>query len=200
MKFFDKIKEKLFPANTNPKQPVVHEELKRRQAEQERYRNWRQSPKVQEITSYLCEQYQLHLQGGGDQSMMRILSTNPSTKGFLLRYPAQLRPEEFQHIFDFLRDLFLQQGYKLYASDRKVYNRKTHAETIERHYLKPRIRHAHMKPPVDQLFGNIIIELFKNNDQPTHLRFLCHSYHDAKYAPAKGLDEMMGVICIPNEE
>ncbi|MEX0966915.1 MAG: hypothetical protein WD077_06730 [Bacteroidia bacterium] len=193
MKFFDLIKNRFFPDPANPAQPVIHEVLKRRQLELQQYEEWKAGGERASLTEFLCTQYHRSKSEQEDQAMVRVLTT-VSSKGFLLRFPASVQAAGFQHFFDLLKDKFLEDGYRLYASDRKIYNRKEFAETIERHYLKPSIERT-MPFPLDQRFGNISVELVKINDRPTHIKLLCNSYSDAKYLDAQGMDEMMAVIC-----
>jgi hypothetical protein len=192
MNFFDYIRNKLFSGGQPENYPVIHEELKRKEKEVEKYEKWKISPSCNELLSFVHSQFELSKLELEDQSMIRVLNTK-SSYGFMLRFPNHLSVSEFEHFFDLLKEKFIEYGYKSYSSDRKIYNRPDHVEKVERHFIKPRLKN--LKPPLNQLFGNITIELISINDTPTHIKFLCNNFHDASYTNPLSMDELMQVIC-----
>jgi hypothetical protein len=182
-------------ADEGSKNPLVHEIIIRSEQEQEQYKKWVNSPEKDSFLNFIKQQYELSKDGKEDQSMIRILDSSPSC-GFMLRYPENFSVENFHHLFDYLKDRVLEMGYKPYMSDRKMYTSNDRAEMVERHHLKPpRDMKMYGKEKLDQMYGNISIELNKIDDVPTHIRFLCNNYSDSAFIPARDFDELMNKLC-----
>lgn len=195
MNFFNYITEKLFPQKRDENLPFVQEELKRNSAEIKHYELWKESLEKEHLLNYIRNQYQLSLTGDEDKSMIRVL-LGRSSYGFILRFPANIDAKGFQNLFDFFKETVSDLDYYTYLSDVKHFNRRKlkndYIETIERHYLKPALKNLNQAGfPLNQLYGNILIELTKINDRPTHLKFQTNHYNDSKYKRALPFDDLM---------
>lgn len=201
MSWFDFIKNKISKASRDADQhhlPFLHEPLERKQEEKEAFKNWQESHQRQQMLDFIDHQYQLALKEQGDGAMFRMMKGNTSN-GFMLRYPTGISSGDFTHLFDFLKERIRSMGYVVYTSDRRIYDRPEYVETIDRHYLKPsikaKLRMEENKEKFGQLYGNVHIELYKVDDRPTHIRFLCHNYQDHKFYDALDFRELIERLC-----
>lgn len=198
MSFFQDLTEKLFPKKKpveNDREPFLREELKRNSQDQVAYGFWLESDEKQQVVSFIAEQYEKSKDGEENVSLFRVLQSG-STSGFMLRYLEESEALHFQHLFDFLKDQVKQQQYIIYTSDVRIYDKAEGVERIERHYLKPSWRVLNRKEVNDtgmmnQLYGNITIELHKKDDQPQFLKLLCQHYADSKFSTPKPFNELM---------
>lgn len=201
MSFFQDLTEKLFPkkkVEENDREPFLREELKRSSQDKVDYGFWLESEEKQQVVSFIAEQYAKSNDAQENISLFRVLKSG-SSSGFILRYLEASLPSHFQHLFDFLKDQARQQQYIIYTSDVRTYDKPGGVERIERHYLKPSWRVLNRKEVNDtgkmnQLYGNITIELHKLNDQPQFLKLLCQYYSDSKFSTPKPFDELMELM------
>lgn len=177
-------------------QPLLHEMIERSETEQAAFLRWVGSPRYRNALEAVYEAF--HLGRNGENLLGDVFYhiDNPSTKGFMLHYREEwFTPGEFTHYFDHLKERVHSLGYKLYTSDVRGYARKEHAETIERHYLKPAWRLTDGQKQ-EQRFGNITITLHRNNDHPTFIKLLCHPYADRQFTEAEDFEEVLGTVLV----
>jgi hypothetical protein len=55
-----------------------------------------------------------------------------------------------------------------------------------------------MEPPIDQLYGNISIELHKFNDQPNYIKLMASIYADRLYKIHEDFDELVELLLVPD--
>lgn len=198
MGFFQKLMQRLFPANTaSGKLPFFSGGIDKNRSRGKDYEEFIDSDKKERILDFIRHQFRLFETDEEDLNMIRILKTN-SSNGFILRYPEQFDVRSFRFLFDYFKDKVTELEYYLYTSDERAYERKNHIETIERHYLKPslrRFREAKPGEPIDQIFGNILIELYFIDDNPAYIKLLANNYNDHKYQKARNFDELISHLC-----
>jgi hypothetical protein len=180
--------------------PLVHEPLTRNEREKDAYEQWKTGRQKQQMLDFISNQFYLSQREKGDGGMFRVLQTT-SSNGFMLRYPTGIEATEFQHLFDYLRDQIRSLGYVVYTSDRRVFDHPKYVETIQRHYLKPSLRHKinGQDEKLTQLYGNIHLELHMVDERPTHIKCLCHNYVDHKFEQADDFSELVERICKPQD-
>lgn len=200
--FFENIR-KLFLNSGNGKdlQPDMHEPLERAASELEAYRTWKNSIRQTRLLKGLYDR--VHQRAADEASVQFDLHfvESSSTNGFLLMYtPHVMSPKDLQHLFDFLKERVLAHGYSTYMSDvrRKVKNDEV--ETIERHYLKPRLKANKGAEPQEQLFGNITIEHTLLDDEPQHIKFIANIYTDHKFTEAGHYNDLLKLLVEPPSE
>lgn len=201
MSFFQELSDKLFPKKTEPKaqkEPVIREELKRSKQGLEQYESWLQSEQKEQIVSFIDNQFNESRDENENVSLFRVIHSG-STNGFMLRFLAETDPLHFQHLFDFLKDQVKTLQYLPYTSDVRTFDRENFVERIERHYLKPSWRTLNTKEVNDsgkmnQLYGNITVELVYQNDIPQFIKFVCHHYSDSKFSEPKPFTELVRLI------
>jgi len=189
MSFFDKIIKKIFPEESKDSDPILKENLKRDVQFSEGYTQWLLKNDKFEISGYIKKQFELAKENKENKLMFRALNQSHS-RGFILRLPAGLVPQSMHFYFDYLKQVAHESGYHNYLSDVKYFEKKagkqSNIEKVERHYLKPSIKNRKFIPgePIDQIYGNILIENLIVNDHPLHIKLVAHSYNDKKYADA----------------
>ncbi len=202
MSFFDKIITGVFGSHkVNSSLPLVEEELKRHESYKNAYFRWVNEGRYRWLTQKTHQSYMLKKKNETDDLQVHILKSS-GANGFAVTYSLLMEERELQYLFDYLRDKVLNLDYKLYASDRRIFDRKEYVETIEKHYLKPPIvkiapqgdQHPHNQETINQRFGNIIIEYIAIDDKPSFLRFMTHYYSDFLYSPVEPFDELIDYL------
>ncbi|MEM9823977.1 MAG: hypothetical protein AAF985_23025 [Bacteroidota bacterium] len=197
--FWDKIK-KLFSESeqSSPSQPAIRQMIERSEEEKADYIQWKKTLARRRLLDWLNDQY-LQFMGPSDHfdEAIDFLHT-PSSKGFVIHfYQTRYTPREITHFFDFLKEKVLTLDYSSYVSDSRTYNRPKWVETVQRHYLKPKIlRQAAAQQKIDQRFGNITIELLLRNDQIHQLKFRATTYQDHKFKEAGAFSDLMQSLMV----
>lgn len=179
---------------SSPSNPALHEVIKRSDEHRQKLQAWKHSLAQRRLTDWLWQQYAIWQTLPDDLDPAVDFLDTPSSKGFAIHFfQAEFPKEEAVLLFDYLKDKVLELPYRLTLADRRVYAVKSHMETVERYYLKPRQQRTE-EQRIDQGFGNVTIELVFRDDIPHQLRFQATSYNDRLYAPAaefKSLFQML---------
>lgn len=113
---------------------------------------------------------------------------NSKSRGFILFYEDEQPESDYLYLLDYLKERVLEQGYRNYMSDIKSYTKNDAVETIQRHYLKPE---PSFEPPIDQVFGNVTIELVFTNDKTKLLRLSATPYPDRLYSKPRAFSKLI---------
>ena len=192
MNFFEKIIRQLF-SSPSQKAPMVSEPLKRKDAERSKYFEWQNSGAYKVLWDRLYQAYQARLNqemGLWDIHLLQMKAAN----GFALTYPNDLSQQEFQHLFDLLKDRVLNLPYQLVNANRQIFDKDDYVETKEKYYLKPIIDFQDTSELYNQRYGNIIIEQILIDDRPSYLKLVANIYSDRLYTKALGFDVFMREI------
>ncbi len=169
--------------------PTIHEMIERSEAEQAGYARWQRTEGSMRLYRWLSEQFAVYQEGGRLDETIGFLHTN-SSKGFVIYvHKTHYSREEITYFFDYLKEQVQRLNYRSDISDRRVFPRRDWVETQERHYLKPRINLE--QQPIDQGFGNIMIEFELRNDVPHNLRLRATVYQDSMYQEAGSFRALM---------
>jgi len=202
MSFFDKLISEIFGTHkVNSILPLVEEEIKRHESYRQGYFKWVNEGKYRWLTQKIYQNYTLKKKNEAADLQVHLLKSSGAS-GFAVTYSLLMDEKELQYLFDYLRDRVLNLNYKLYTSDRRIFDRKEYVETIEKHYLKPPIakiaaqgdEHPANKETIDQRYGNILIEYISINEKPSFLRFMTHYYSDFLYSPAQPFDDLVDYL------
>jgi len=90
-------------------------------------------------------------------------------------------------LWNYWKDEIVDAGYILKNSESEYRDKKN---TI-RYYLKPKLVH---KVEGDQLYGNITLELIKNEGKPIYIMLKCTYYNDANFKPARDFSELFNLL------
>lgn len=91
-------------------------------------------------------------------------------------------------VAEFMKDKVLSWGYKLYSSS-KVIPDSTQSNELFRHYLKPPIKNM-LTPPIDQIFGNVMVELSNTGTKKETLKIQIQYYNDRSYQEARNIEDL----------
>jgi hypothetical protein len=195
MDFFDKIIGQVFAnKRKHPHLPLIEEPLERNEAYRQRYFRWLNHGEQQGLALEVWLAWQQKKQQETSALAVHLLQQN-GANGLAVTYHPGIGPDAFQHFFDWLRDRVLQLGYRHYTSDRRIFDRDTYTETIEKHYLKPpNWPSAAGQAPaqlLDQQYGNVLIEYILIDQQPSFIRFMANYYDDHLYTKALAFDDLV---------
>ncbi|TAH18025.1 MAG: hypothetical protein EAZ08_12555 [Cytophagales bacterium] len=202
MSLFDKLISGIFGTHkVNSTIPLVEEEIKRHEAYRSSYFKWVNEGKYRWLTQKIYQNYLLKKKNEAADLQVHLLKSS-GAGGFAVTYSLLMDEKELQYLFDYLKDKVLNLNYKLYTSDRRIFDRKEYVETIEKHYLKPiteRIaptgsEHPENKEMINQRYGNILIEYISVDEKPSFLRFMVHYYSDFLYTPVQSFDDLVDYL------
>ncbi len=191
MSYFEEVFRKIFP-NSSPRHEVIYEELQRSESDQDEYNSWLWSKQSGDLLGELENAYRLKQSDIESQLKVHLLNSNYSN-GLAVSYNSRISHKEFRNLFDLLKDQTLKTGYKLTQGDRRILARETYEETIEKWYLKPE-RSKTAEGLLNQLYGNVIIELIEIDRAPSFIRLMVNIYQDRLYTKALSFDEFIDEI------
>ncbi|MEM9324652.1 MAG: hypothetical protein AAGA85_03315 [Bacteroidota bacterium] len=193
MSFFDQVYEKLFPkGNTQP--VTVQKVLHRNERYMEEYSEW-QTKRRALIIKTINNSLQLSRKEIEQNPPVHLLSSKGSN-GFALGYSEIYTSSELQFLLDWFAEKVLANfRYKRANADITIVEKGKQVETIEKYYLKPK---NDFDPPIDQQFGNILIENSLMDNQPNYLKFMANTYSDRNYTEARNLDELIDFLLKPD--
>jgi hypothetical protein len=203
MSFFDKIISQVFGNHkVNSTLPLIEEELKRNEAYKSSYFKWVNEGKYRWLMQKIYEGYALKKRNEASDLQIHLLHSS-GANGFAITYSLLMDEKEMQYLFDLLKDKTLNLGYKLYTSNRRIFDRTQYVETIEKHYLKPPIHKIEPQDSnnpdnnrqlFDQRYGNILIEYIAIDEKPSFLRLMTHYYYDFLYTPVLPFDKLISEL------
>lgn len=173
------------------KPPMIKTEvtglLQRDDKFQSAYNAWKRASKVSPILQAITAQYENGLQE--DSILSAEFYNTPGAQGFYVYNLNGGNSIDYQMLMDYFRDIVLTLNYRLYSSTFEQKVRLDKVKRLERHYLKPAVWSAEM--PMEQLYGNILIEVDFVNDQADHLKLLATHYTGFDYKPVRDFDELV---------
>ncbi|MFT6865444.1 MAG: hypothetical protein ACJA08_000262 [Cyclobacteriaceae bacterium] len=175
MSFFDQVYQKIFVRKA--KGLILHEVLKRSQRYTTDYERWKNSDLPALLLNDVADSLRMKLEG-----LIRIPEvyqfSGDYSNGIAITYNSQIDEQHFHFLFDLFAERVKELGYRTSISDLIVTDKKGYVESKEKHYLKTKISNI---TPIDQKFGNVIIELILIDDKPSFIRFMAHAYNDRLY-------------------
>ena len=84
----------------------------------------------------------------------------------------------------------LELGYKISVADRKISEKNTCEETVEKWYLKPLTEDLETGI-ANQRYGNITVEKIEIDRKPNYIKFLASIYQDRLYTKALTFEELL---------
>jgi hypothetical protein len=202
MSFFDKVVAQIFGSHkVNSSVPLIEEEIKRTESYRNAYFRWVNEGHYRWLTQKIQESYGLKKKNEPSDLQVHILSSS-GARGFAVTYSPLMNEKDLQFLFDYLKDKMLNLGYRLYTSDRRIFDQSSYVESIEKHYLKPPApktfpvenNHPSNKAMFNQVYGNVLIEYISIDEKPNFLRFMTHYYSDFLYTPVLSFDDLLYLL------
>lgn len=189
MSFFDDVFKKLFPEKKVHTKELIHETLERSTSEINSFDLWVKSEESKLMLNEVYNSYQLKRKGITAQLDVHLLET-PYSNGFAISFNNEKTKEEFRNLFDLFKEKMLNLDYKLSQKDRRIIDRDTYEEVIEKWYLKPQ-GEPFGKNKFNQLYGNVLIEYVMIDRKPSYIRFMANIYQDRMYSKPLAFDELI---------
>lgn len=191
MSFFDKISHKLFPKDKSVQHADVHEVLKRPERDQVAYEAWRSQPECEALLKEVAQAYYYKKTDIGSRLDVHLLNT-VYANGFAVSYAPHLTAKEFQHLFEYLKDQVATMDYRVVNADRRIKDKLTYVETIEKYYLKPPLHRGEIaQGSINQLYGNVAVEHVLIDDRPSYIKVQASVYSDRLYQDALHFDDFV---------
>ncbi|MCB2221668.1 MAG: hypothetical protein KQI35_14830 [Bacteroidetes bacterium] len=157
MSFSDQVFERIFPDKKGIEQgrlPVLAEEIKRDTVYKQAFEKWIGSHRKEEMLTTIEEAYQHALHQGSD---LITRMAGQGFRGFIIHgEESNLTQQEASFLLDYWQNRILLLNYRLYSSYHEHFIRESQVLVEERYYFKPVIKDN--EPPLDQEYGNILIE------------------------------------------
>lgn len=181
--------------NSSPAVPAIHELIQRSEEEQKAYEEWRDSYVAKQLRKWVRDEYQYYQQAGKSRADGHVDFLNiPSSQGFIVHFrQTNYSRQEATFFLDFLKERVKTLNYRTQISDTRTYSRNSWIETVERHYLKPRLDIVEGQK-MDQQFGNITIELEIRDEVVHHLRLRATHYQDYNFLPVQDFKDLMTIL------
>lgn len=179
MDWFDSLKQRLFGEVVQRTGRLHHGPLVRSAEFEARHAQWMAFGEARER---LRELHQLleREQREGDTTELHLFHDGKAT-GMQLKRPAHWPADSLHHLLDAFRQQVLALGYRVQMSDLRI---SVEGEHRERHYLKPKLENNDPNVPLDQRYGNILLEAWGTDQGATNLKVLATVYSDRLYSPA----------------
>lgn len=175
-------------AQKTPQLAPVHEMLVRSQRFNSAYALWDKRLAIEALR----QAYQKEITGEKSSAFTRI--DGPTAAGLQWRKPAHLADDAFDFLAEYTKDLLLSLGYVQHQADRRIFNREKLVEEVHRYYLKARIGVDELSGTMNQRWGNILIEVKREDGQVAHLKIQLNRYNDRSYTEAQSFDSLMALL------
>ena len=117
-----------------------------------------------------------------------------ASSGFIVNLEKEnVKLRDAQRFMDFLQEKVLSFNYKRQNSNYRLYTKNNKTEKIERLYMKPRLNVLEDRK-VDQLYGNVMIELTIREEKPLRLKFQVNRYSDRNYSDGLTFEQLMEAL------
>lgn len=187
MAFYDHLINQLFPKD---KEVSVHEVLKRSPQFFRTYDRWKSSGKCDIQRNAILESYHnklSHLHTSVDIEVYH----SPYANGLIIYPHKDKEPVSFEFLMELIREMLEHEGYRLVHADRKIMEKGKQVSSLEKYYLKPPLS---PQTPIDQKFGNVILELSFLNHSPVKFKLLANVYSDRLYNEPRTFQDLITVL------
>ena len=173
--------------------PIIHTILERSDKQKSDFYRWSDLGYEQHFFSWLQNCYRTFVNKEQSPKEISFLNTT-SKKGFVLYLNRGKRFDRPEYIMDAIWNRIKKLGYVNYVSDKKSYNTGPYIESSQRHYLKPPLDFSPGNK-LNQLYGNVCIELILRNDRPQYLKFSATTYQDHMFQDAYEFSTLIQELC-----
>ncbi|MBR9999743.1 MAG: hypothetical protein KFF73_12280 [Cyclobacteriaceae bacterium] len=187
MAFYENLINRLFPKD---KEVIIHEVLKRSVPFSRSYDLWKSSSQAAEELQAVSESYDNRLSDIKPSIDIEVYFS-PYANGIVI-YPERGEfPLSIEFIMEYIREKLELTDYRLVHADRKMTERGKMVTALEKYYLKPPLS---ADIPIDQKFGNVILELSYENDLPLKFKMMANIYSDRLYHEAHAFDDLIVLL------
>ncbi len=189
MGFFEDVYNKLFSkSQSNTK--ILHEVLERSDNFKSDYLKWMLESGLDDKLNSIRTSYELKKKGIEQNPVIHVLSSKYAN-GFAISFSDYFLKSDFAFLLEYFGKKTKELGYKLSNNDLMISDKGNYTQTIEKLYLKPIIS---AEPPIDQKYGNILIENVMIDDKPSYLKLHASIYSDSLYKNALSFEDYLAHI------
>lgn len=187
MAFYENLLNRLFPKD---KEVTIHETLKRSVQFSRAYDQWKSSAGSKDDLEAVASSYRHKL--SSQSSLLDIeVFHSPYANGIVI-YPSNGEYRlSIAFLMEHIREKLELSDYRLVHADRKMTERGRVVTAIEKYYLKPPLS---AEIPIEQKFGNVILELNYENDRPVKFRMMANIYSDRLYHEPYAFEDMIALL------
>lgn len=188
--FVDRMLKKLFgekEESTEVEMSPVKEKLSRGEKFLYEFQEWKDSNRSAAVLSRLSSLHE-DVRNGHETDLLHIHKT-PQANGFFFDHRTGIEAEEFSFVLDHFKERALEEGYALYTSEKRYQEKSDSVQEMERHYLKPSLDSS-LQTPIDQRYGNILLEYVAYNNKPAYLKVMVSCYSDRNYTEALNFQDL----------
>ncbi len=181
---------RIFPKAGRPesKIPFLSGRLVRENSYREAYAKWMDSPELNHDMTVLQNAFE----NADNQTLGFNIYRSAQSNGFYFNRNLAIDLIYFPFLFDYFSERVLALGYTIYTSDFKIEEKPAGMQKLEKHYLKPPVDLSDL--PIDQAYGNILIELYYLDDVPLYLKLMANVYSDRNYREPKKFLQLMDIL------
>jgi hypothetical protein len=187
MAFYDHLINRLFPKD---KEVTIHEVLKRSPQFSRSYDQWKSSENFVDELAAILKSYHYKLSGLKPTVDIEIYHS-PYANGLIIYPEKDKKPLSFGFLMEFIREKLEMNSYRLVHADRKMMETGKIVTALEKYYLKPPQSSA---IPIDQKFGNVILELSYTNNTPSKFKMMANIYSDRLYNEPREFEDLMTLL------
>ncbi len=187
MDWFDNLKQRLFGEVVQRTGQLHHAPLVRDPGFETRHAQWMAFGEARGQLGELRDMLDQELKRG-DTARLHLFRDAKAT-GMQLQRPPHWPVDSLHHLLDAFRQQVLDMGYRVQMSDLRI---SVQGEHRERHYLKPDMHGS--GTPLDQRYGNILLEAWGAERSASHLKVLATVYSDRLYSPALSGTELLSSL------
>ncbi len=188
MSFFDKVYDRLFgDANESPS-VEEHHLLKRGDRYMHDFHLWSSGDRMETIRAQIRTSIVLKERDLPQEPYVYLLNAGTSN-GIAIDFSSFFHASEFSFLLDYLaEDILRNFNYKKSNADVRIAEKEDQIITTERRYLKPK---TNFETPIDQQFGNILMETQIVGNTPRQFKLQVNSYRDRNYHPPKPFEDLL---------
>lgn len=181
-------KNRWFSRLFKPDDPVrVHEPYKLSETELAEYRAWSSGIRPVEVCRDLRIETDAIRLGISPPDSLHIVRSQ-SSNALILYNDGSLTTGEFHFLLHWLSEQVRSLGYRTANADRLMEEKQENIETRLRIYLKPRPSDS---LPLDQKYGNILLELHLLNRDVQYLKMQVSWYSDRSWTASLPFDSLL---------
>jgi hypothetical protein len=187
MAFYENLINRLFPKD---KEVTIHETLKRSVQFSMAYDQWKSSSRAREELEAVSSSYHRKLSSQGSLLDIEVFHS-PYANGIVI-YPANGEYRlSIEFLMEYIREKLEFAGYRLIHADRKLKETGGKVTALEKYYLKPALS---AEVPIEQKFGNVILELNHENDRPVKFKMMANIYSDRLYHEPYSFEDLIVLL------
>lgn len=187
MSLFDKIYKRLFPSN---KDIGIQEILRRQEKFLKSYQYWLNSPQISALKKDLSLSWSYQL-SGIKPPVDVVIYTSDHANGFMVFPFYQERRIPLSFLMEYIKDRLLTIRYRVVHAVRTIAEKGPAVETLEKYHLKPSFS---IGLPVDQIYGNVHLELMIHDEEEVRLKVLVTVYSDRNYNKPRHFDDFVSFL------